>query len=397
MKILRSLYLAVITSILALPLASSAHYIIGIVNNATDGMSANNHQVVLWNPAVGINDNLTDTIGPTGNSGTSNIYMIDCEMLSSPCGLNDFISVKVINNNDGYASLNTTLAVTGAGYDLANNLTLLSPPNITSVLVDDSFEIPSGEIDLTPNDTRRVYCRGNVINQNGEGFITSSRAELYHISSSGYSFPNDNNNHYANNSCYLNFSYGNENQLQVICGFDLLYYSSPGAWRCFINITSNLSVTRNNSGDTNVNTLLAISAQEYLNFSEGIPNEVSDEANITIVNYGNVAINLSLYGYGVSRGDNYSMNCSSNNISISLLKFNFTKSNPGTLTFSQFESRYINLTSTEKTRRFNLNSRQDDVENEAVNSTFWRIFVPVDTRGNCTGEVVISALSGPET
>ena len=53
------------------PLLSAAHYITGQVNDSYDGEPANGHEVVLWNPDVGTNDNLTDVIGPEGNSGRS--------------------------------------------------------------------------------------------------------------------------------------------------------------------------------------------------------------------------------------------------------------------------------------------------------------------------------------
>ncbi|HLC78292.1 MAG TPA: hypothetical protein VJH92_04150, partial [Candidatus Nanoarchaeia archaeon] len=48
-------------------LVSASHFIIGRVNNALDGTSANSHTIVMWNPTIGVNDNQTDIIGQTGN------------------------------------------------------------------------------------------------------------------------------------------------------------------------------------------------------------------------------------------------------------------------------------------------------------------------------------------
>ncbi len=117
--------------ILIFPLVSAAHYIVGYVNDALDGTSANGYEVVLWNPANGIDDNLTDIIGPAGNSGTDNTYFIDCELLNTPCAVGDEIRVRVLNNGSNYITGFVNITVTGAGYDTMPNLTLNSPPNAT--------------------------------------------------------------------------------------------------------------------------------------------------------------------------------------------------------------------------------------------------------------------------
>ena len=132
---------------LAMPLTSAAHYIIGIVNDARDGKDADGHTAILWNPANGFQDNLTDIIGIGGNSGTDNFYMIDCEMLSTSCDIGDSLKIKVLNTGDNYASYDVSVTVSDAGYDLADNITLNSPPNVTSVFVDDSILLPENEID----------------------------------------------------------------------------------------------------------------------------------------------------------------------------------------------------------------------------------------------------------
>jgi len=129
MKILVLLTLLIV--LLVLPLASAVHDIKGTVNDARDGEGANNHVVVLWNPANGIEDNLTDTIGPNGNSGENNNYTMDCELLSTACIQGDEIRIKVLDDGGGYITDYTNLIVTAASSDLAEDLTLNSPPNAT--------------------------------------------------------------------------------------------------------------------------------------------------------------------------------------------------------------------------------------------------------------------------
>jgi len=123
-------WIFILILILLVPFCSAAHYIVGIVNNARDGTSANDRTVVLWNPANGINDNLTDIIGVNGNSGADNNYKIDCELLDNGCYIGDEIRVKVFGD-DGYITNPNNLSVTGAGSDVMDNLTLNSPPNVS--------------------------------------------------------------------------------------------------------------------------------------------------------------------------------------------------------------------------------------------------------------------------
>lgn len=125
---------------------SAAHYIVGIVNDAKDGTSANGHRIILWNPLEGINENLTDFIGASGNSGTNNFYMVDCELLSSGCNISNTLSVKVINNLDGYTSYTSNVTITGAGFDVVKNITLNSPPSVFASYPLDNGNISNQEI-----------------------------------------------------------------------------------------------------------------------------------------------------------------------------------------------------------------------------------------------------------
>ncbi len=130
MKKIKMIILTIILQILILlSVCSAAHYIVGYVEDAKDGTSANEHTILLWNPSVGIQENLTDIIGPNGNSHVSNVYMIDCELLQSGCNINNNLTLKIINNGDNYISGETNVTITGAGYDVVNNITLNSPPS----------------------------------------------------------------------------------------------------------------------------------------------------------------------------------------------------------------------------------------------------------------------------
>ncbi len=71
--------------------------------------------------------------------------------------------------------------------------------------------------------------------------------------------------------------------------------------------------------------------------------EVSNEVEMNITNYGNIIMNLSLEGYGLTAGDENSMFCETGNISIEYKKFNLTTSNSSNMTLQEFEENYQNF------------------------------------------------------
>jgi hypothetical protein len=380
----------------SLPFVKGAHFIVGIVEDAGDGTLANGREVVLWNPVNGVNDNLTDIVGPTGNSGANNIYLIDCELLDTPCAVGDELRADVILEGDGYISNFVSLTVTGAGFDIMPNLTLNSPPVFQSIEVDDSFAVPTKEIDLTPASTRDVVCEGVIYEYEGEDSLVNVSAEFYNIDESSYGGGDDNNFHYTNESCVLNLGYGDGNQVYFECGFNVEYYASSGAWNCTALAYDNVTASRTGTNDTNVNTLLALSVPSPVNFGTIDASGVSLESELNVTNVGNAEVNLSLSGYGSTIGDGLAMNCSQGGTSIPIYyeKFNLTASNPGAMTLSAMEGLYFNLTSDVNVREFNLVSRTDDLNPNTteVNSTYWRIYVPPGTAGSCSGNIVFGAV-----
>ncbi|MEM0465071.1 MAG: hypothetical protein QXW97_00015 [Candidatus Pacearchaeota archaeon] len=377
------------------PTVYSAHYIVGIVNDARDGTSANGKYVVLFKQ-TNVSDNLTDIIGPLGNSGYNNIYMIDCELLKNPCNIGDTLIITILNTGDNYISSNVSVTVSSAGYDIAPNLTVNSPPSILSLIVDDSISSPPNEIDLVAAGNRTVSCIG-IVNDMDNDTLQNITARFFDSSFSNYNDIDDNNKHYTNNSCYLNSSYiGNPGDKEIICNFYVMYYANSGNWNCILRVEDNLSAFKNSSDSTFINQLLAIGVDSFIDYNSVSPNLVSDEVKVNVTNYGNVKINLSLRGYAVNENDNFAMNCTVNNISIMHQKYNLTASNPGNLTLSKMTN-YTNLSSSPIIKKFNLNYRQNDDYNDAINTTYWRIYVEPGVNGTCSGHIQFGAVIGAGT
>ena len=374
-------------------LVSSAHYITGYAKDALDGESANNHIVTLWNEVTGVLDNVSVVIGPSGPAGYDNVYLIDCEMLDSPCVVGDNLSLYIFDSGDNYVGKNIiNIVVSGHGYDLVyENISLNSPVNFENITVDDDFNVVENEIDLIIDSTRKVYCSAIVREFDGES-IYSVYSEFYDFSDSYFGDIDDNNLHYTNSSCSIDTNYGDENESEIVCSYDIFYYSDPGQWICEMNVSDgNIGNFANDMSD--INSLLALEVADNINFSAESSGNVSDEEEVVVRNVGNVEIDLGLSGYGSESNDGLAMVCSgSQDIPVYYKKYNLTSSTSGALDLSGFENNYINLTSSSFTNDFNLSYRHDDVSDEAFRSTFWRIYVPDSVSGMCSGNIVFSAV-----
>jgi len=161
MRIKFLILVSVVLTILV-PTLSASHFVIGFANDAEDSTSANGRTVVLWNPDNGITDNITDVIGITGNSGADNVYMIDCELLDSGCSVGDLVKLKIINDTDDYVALVVILTITGAGYDIAPNLTLNTPPNLTKLNYPGDYSNHSGEVNFNCSATDLDFNLANI-------------------------------------------------------------------------------------------------------------------------------------------------------------------------------------------------------------------------------------------
>ena len=130
--------------------------------------------------------------------------------------------------------------------------------------------------------------------------ITGAIGRFFDNAASNYGDSNDNNKHYTNDSCYVNYSYGNSNEVEIYCKFNVWYYANSQNWNCTINVTDNFSISSKKGDLTFINPLLALGLDDILNY-EMYTGQITQEAKLNVTNYGNVKINLSLSGYGFPR------------------------------------------------------------------------------------------------
>jgi len=373
----------------------AAHYIVGIVNDAADATTANGKTVIIWNPLVGISDNVTGVVGPSGNSLVSRMYLVDCEMLQTPCQVGDALNITLVDDGSGYVATHpVNVTISGFGFDIAPNLSLNTPPLVTNWTVEDYFTNPLDEIDLTAAGNTSIYCSGIVTEYDGIETLTNASIEFFSSGNSFFGDVDDLNYHYSNNSCPIDTSYGGANEAFINCSLTLAYFAVAGPWQCVLNISDSTPASVNYSDTTTVNELLAIGTNSTVDFGTVDALAMSNETLIEVINYGNIMINLSLSGYGKTPGDGNAMQCLEGNISVEDLKYNLTTSNPGAMSFSIADSLYLNLSSNPVVNEFNLAFRTNDTHNFARNNTFWRIRVPMGVTGDCNGSIIFGATKG---
>jgi len=269
-------------------------------------------------------------------------------------------------------------------------------PEVLNVSIDDG----AASITLIGNQTRLVSCEALLRDYNNDSDFDTATARFFGNGSS-YSGTPDNNEHYRNDSCDINRSFGTWNGFPdddyhalANCTFSVEYYALPGEWNCtvWINDTNNWNAT--GSDNITMNELLSVGLPDIINFGTVNATYVSEENNTRVHNYGNVPIDLALSGYARTEGDGYAMNCTLGSlgaIPIEHEKYNVSVSQPGSLTLAETIN-YTNLTSAPVTEQFNLYYRTNDTETWAYNSTYWRIYVPIGVAGTCNGTIIFGAI-----
>lgn len=274
-------------------------------------------------------------------------------------------------------------------------------PTILNVSVNEDDET----ITLSPNTTVSVYCVGLIRDYNGDDNLSTVNARFFH-SSSTYEGSEDNNTHYRNTSCTIGQTTDDwggvtddEYHALANCTLTVHYFANPGVWNCTMWVNDSTNLNDSNSDDINISELLALEVPSTINYGIVNATDMSNENITNVSNVGNVMFNLSFAGYALTQNDGLAMNCTLGNIkniSIEHEKFNLTESNPGVLTLSGADDVYENLTTSTLVRQFNLDRRTNDTDNEALNSTYWRIYVPTGVAGTCQGNIMFGAVQAEQ-
>ena len=242
-------------------------------------------------------------------------------------------------------------------------------PSVTNLAV-------NNPIDLLGNSVATISCNASISDEAGWEDISLVNATFWHSSSTETS-NDDENDHYTNSSC----SFGtntSSTEFKAICSFALEYYTNPGNWTCKIRAYDSSS-EGNNQIDTIVNSLLALSFPNAINFGAFSLGETSTDLteNVTnIINTGNTLIDVRLSGSNLV--------CTSGSIPVSNVKY----SDIDDTLYSSMNSLSGDLT----TLDLNIPPRTTTISTKDI---FWKISIPnTGAGGSCTNSITFSAIAG---
>ncbi len=277
----------------------------------------------------------------------------------------------------------TCSAIVYDGFTLSTwkNSTMLSvlnrDPFINNVTINNNESI-----NLLAAQNRTVECNGTVTEYDGFRDITNINATFY---SSGTGArendPDNSTNHYTNISCSFTNNLGSEQFYS--CTFPVSYNAVNGTWTCRVNIIDRNGSTNTLQSTININPLVAIELSPQIADFGNVPiNQISPDVPISVINYGNMMLDLELYAYALVDTDGLAMDCTTGNIDTTNERLNLTsginffsmtpvgnKTDPNILDFNLVPS--------------NGAGSQKDI--------FWKLRSPQFTGGLCEGKVVFTA------
>jgi hypothetical protein len=269
-------------------------------------------------------------------------------------------------------------------------------PTVTQVNMYRLSNLAQAGIDLTEGTTTTIICNATVDDWNGWADIAAVNGTIYDQASFNSLSPNDNNSHYFQGTC--SNAQINITALMYSCSFDVWYYANNAAWNCNVSARdlSNATASAIDASNPTFNMLAALNlSASLMDFGNMQPGDITTNAAepvINVTNSGNVNINLSVDGFGVTDGDGLAMRCTVGNISLNNLRYNVSND-------QNFALSMWNLTDSKLLSgipAYIVNRRVDDGDTLKLNSTnptYWKLQVPVGSSGGlCNGTVTFSAV-----
>ena len=233
-------------------------------------------------------------------------------------------------------------------------------------------------ITLTAGGTKTVECNVSVRDYNSD--FGNVNATLFHISST-LSAADNNNTHYTNGSCAQTVVDGR--YANYTCTVPVYYYALNGTWNCTATANDSKGTTGSRTNSTSVNALYAINVSAVIDYGNLSIEDTSENTTANITNFGNVPINVSVYGYGNQSNDGLSFVCEFGNISVGMQKYSVNDT-------ALYAEKY-NLTSSQTNMSGLRIEKQTDPAVPSFNTTYWQLYVPPNPFGLCNGTVVFQA------
>lgn len=289
-------------------------------------------------------------------------------------GISSFTALSNAENTpgDNYRNVTVSTRVT-----IAN-----SNPEILSIIVHQETNTSLLNVTLNAGSQRNITCNATLRDWNGYGDIVTVNATLWHIATSSRFALDDNNSHYSANC--INTGNGLNYTVNYLCIFPVYYYANNGTWNCSVMVADTYNKTDSNSNTSYIYPLYALNVTDGIDYGQVPVDDDSLTKTANVTNLGNMAINVSVEGYGTTRGDDLAMNCSINgNISIEYERFSTTDTGNWVDKSALSSSAQLipNLTISKQTLPSTL----------ITNTTYWQLRIPPNPAGNCSGFVIFQA------
>ncbi|MCC7573987.1 hypothetical protein KO361_00140 [Candidatus Woesearchaeota archaeon] len=249
-------------------------------------------------------------------------------------------------------------------------------PEMVSVVVDDPITLTGGGI-------KTVTCNASVRDWGGWENIEYANATLYHTFDSSHEDVDSLDYHYTNSSCE---NYDNDGEYIALytCSFQVAYHATNGNWTCNVTARNNGTFIDSLSNTTTINELYALNVTSLIDYGELAVLDTSEEVNATITNFGNMAINISVEGYGETPGDGQGLICNSgsNDIDVYYQRFSTTP----------FEDYGLKIPLDTLPQDLGITLPKPTQSTAPVtNTTYWQLEVPMNPFGLCEGFIRFTA------
>lgn len=269
-------------------------------------------------------------------------------------------------------------STSGYNYEHFNVTSRVNVTNAGPEIISTSI---SSSIVLNAGTTTIIYCNATIRDWNGFGDIDNVNATFYYYLNNSDD-PDDNNVHYTNLTCE-EISNDGEFLANYSCSFEVYYYANNGTWRANISVNDSYSYSDSNlTSDTTINALYALNVTDVIDYGNLSVTDTSENIAATITNLGNLAINVSVLGYGTTEGDGVGLVCEhGSNISVENQRFSGI--------VATWENKEL-LGSTNKDVNITI-AKQTELLTPITAETYWQLYVPPNPFGICTGVIRFTA------
>ncbi|MBU1974944.1 MAG: hypothetical protein KKG59_00915 [Nanoarchaeota archaeon] len=289
------------------------------------------------------------------------------------------------------------VSIVGIGLVLSDDpKSVTTQTNITSSLpIIDSIVINSGSyINLTEGSLKQIICNATIVNYNGKDDISHVNATFFRTNGTvqdGLYDAVNNNTGYQHVNCTYAFPGDDAFTFSYNCTMNLTYHAFNGSWNCTVFVNNSLNSPVNGTNSSWIVPLYAINVTDVMNFGELAVYDYSAVRSVNVTNWGNMPINLTIYGYGGednSTGYNRSFICPDGpgtNISLGYLRWELRDDNG-----------WVNMTNITigPARIDNVTIQKQTTDTNIWNTTYWKIYVPPNPFGACNGTIVYEAMLG---